>query len=139
MGHVRICCMSFPVDILGKAFSGSFRFSRNDANCQDHIEQSLNHWGHPSGSISEAIADTRRSFYFVLQLEKNTYDPRVWMGVKPNLRQTDTTPLALSSTAASNIIGEQVGGVNWHAAQLRRLTEKEKTREYSRSPSIKEP
>lgn len=54
--YVYICCMSFPVDILGKAFSGSFRFSRNDANSKDHIEQSLNHWGHPSGSISEAIA-----------------------------------------------------------------------------------
>jgi hypothetical protein len=76
MGRVRICCMSFPVDILGKAFSRSFRFSRNDANSKDHIEQSLNHWGHPSGSISEAIADARRSFYFVLQLEeKNSYDP----------------------------------------------------------------
>ena len=87
MGHVRMCCMSFPVDILGKAFSGSFRFSRNDANCKDHIEQSLNHWGHPSGSISGAIADARHSFYFVLQLEeKNSYDPRVWMGVKQNFK-----------------------------------------------------
>ena len=62
--------MSFPVDILGKAFSGSFRFSRNDANCKDHIEQSLNHGAIPVVQISEAIADARRPFYFVLQLEE---------------------------------------------------------------------
>ena len=64
-GGVRVRCMSFPVDILGKAFSGSFRFSRNDTNGRDHIEQSLNHWAIQVGSISEAITGTRRSFYSV--------------------------------------------------------------------------
>jgi hypothetical protein len=132
MGHVPICCMSFPVDILGKAFFGSFRFSRNDANCKGHIEQSLNHWGHPSGSISEAIADARRSFYLVLQLEKKSYDPRVWMRVKQNLRQTDRHQHYATGTSiccASNVVGEQVGGANWHAAQLRRLAEKKRENE----------
>jgi hypothetical protein len=98
--------MSFPVDIPGKAFSGSFRFSRNDANSRDHIEQSLNPWAIPVGSISDAIAGTRRSFYSVCNWEeKNSYDPRVWMGVSENLRQTgnDATPL---SAAASNVVGE---------------------------------
>jgi hypothetical protein len=33
-----------------------------------HIEQSVNHWAIPVVQISEAIADTRRSFYFGLQL-----------------------------------------------------------------------
>ncbi len=62
--------MSFPVDILGKVFSGSFRFLRNDAKLRgDHIEAIIRSLGHPSGSISEAIVDTRLSFYFVLQFE----------------------------------------------------------------------
>ena len=77
-------CTSFPIDILGKAFSASFRFSRNDANCQGSHRPIIKSLGHPGGSTLGGNSIYSVFFYFGLQLqlwEKNRYDPRVWMGV----------------------------------------------------------
>jgi hypothetical protein len=95
------------------------------------------------GSISEAIAGTRRSFYSVCNWEeKNSYDPRVWMGVNKNLRQADRQQHYATGTFIYCCFQHCRRISGW--CQLARssasgvcLIEK-KEREYSRSTSIKE-
>jgi hypothetical protein len=65
MEHVTYACMSFPVDILGKAFSASFRFSRNDANCQGSHRAIIKSLGHPGGS--NLGGNSRYSAFFLFR------------------------------------------------------------------------